>query len=81
MTNIKPANQYLPGIIRPAWFDILMGPDHEFQKVIVSGVETYVPEEVQIIKYLNGIYPGWDKTLLICPHNLFIDFGHCNKRS
>ena len=35
---------------------------------------------MQIVKYLNGIYPGWDQTLLICPHNLFNDFDYCNKR-
>ena len=35
LQNIKPANRYLPGIIRPAWFDILMESDHhKFKKLL-----------------------------------------------
>ena len=80
LKNVRPGRRFGVGF-RPEWFDILMDPNYAFQKVVVSGVETYVPQEGQIVKYLNGIYPGWDKRALICPHNLFWSFAQCNTKT
>ena len=78
---MKPGKRFGGGF-RPEWFDILVDVEHGMllEKTYVSGVEAYVPPKERRIKYLNGIYPGWDKTVLICPHDLFRAFNVCNEK-
>ena len=81
LTNVKPGQRFGGGF-RPEWFDILVDVEHGFslEKVVVAGVETYIPPKARAVKYWNGIYPGWDKKLLICPHDLFRAFNTCNDK-
>ena len=81
LTSVKPGKRFGGGF-RPEWFDILVDVEHGMllEKTYVSGVEAYVPPKERRIKYLNGIYPGWDKTVLICPHDIFRAFNVCNEK-
>ncbi len=81
LTNVLPGKRFGGGF-RPEWFDILVDVEHGFklEKTVISGVETYIPPKARTVKYLDGIYPNWDKKVLICPHDLFRAFNVCNEK-